>query len=163
MNKALVSGMIALLTLGLMGCGDTCATEVIETTQLTNAVNQDLQIELCKVPYKQLTGEPGDDTATVAGVSMFEVPSSQTGVYLVDSYPLDLKKDSSGKCPSELPPSYNSQIFLTTTSMNQVKLCRNNLDPVRITLVSLAAPCPAGTSTQTQAVTDCNSTALIDP
>ncbi len=163
MNKILVSGMISLLTLGLMGCGDTCATEVIETTQLTNAVDQDLQIELCKIPYKQLTGAAGDKTATVAGVSIFEILSTQAGVYLVDSYPLELKKDSNNKCPTELPPSYNSQIFLTTTSMTQVKLCRNNLDPVKITLVNLGAACPIGMSAQTQAVANCNATALIDP
>lgn len=163
MKKILVSGMISFMTLGLIGCGDTCATEVIETTQLTNAVNQDLQIELCKVPYKQLTGDAGDTTATVSGVSIFEIPSTQKGVYLVDSYPLELKKDSNDKCPTELPPSYNSQIFLTAESMTQLKLCRNNLDPVKVTLVNLAASCPVGMSAQTQAVTNCNMTALIDP
>lgn len=150
-----------LTVLSLSACADLCGTEVIETTQLYNQTNQELDIELCKVPFQQLTGEPNDNTATVSQIEVFKVAKTQEGTFLVDSYPLSLKKDSNNKCPTALPASYNSQIFLTAKSYSQVRLCRDNTDPVKASIVSLTTTCPTGTTRQPQAITNCNDTSLV--
>ena len=154
---------VFLSALAVIGCGKVCGTEVIETTQLTNATNQELQIELCKVPYMQLTGEPGDNTDTRSGIAEFVIPKTQQGTLKIDSYPIEQRKDSNDKCPTALPASYNSQVFLTSVSIHQVKLCRDNLDPVKVKIVSLSSGCPNGTTAQSQAVINCDETVLLDP
>lgn len=152
----------ALTVLILTACEDFCQSEVIETTQLTNKTTQDLEIELCKIPYQQLTGKPDDKTATKSGNFVFSILKNQDGTMLLDSYPLSLKKDSQDKCPQELPPSYNSQVFLTSKSFFQVKLCRDTQDPVKVMVISLTSSCPAGTTAQAQVLANCNETSLIE-
>lgn len=154
---------LALLFLfaGLAGCSNDCNSEIIETTQLTNKTQQELKIELCKIPFEQVTGQPGDTTETRITKAEFTISQKQTGVFLIDRYPTTLKKEGSS-CSKELPPSYSTQIFLTSKSFSQFKLCRDDEDPTKATLTLLTSNCPDDSTAQAQAVVECDKTALVE-
>lgn len=149
--------------LALAGCSEMCGSNVPETTQLKNTTGVLVSIELCKVPDKLISGPADDKTAIKSGVSVFDIKPGQDGNFTTDDYQLSSKKESGKDCPvvSNPPPSYSSQVFLTSKSIFQYVLCRNNSDPNKQAIAPLGSACPAGSTAQAAAVTNCNETALI--
>lgn len=153
--------ILVIAGLALAGCGKVCGTNVPETSQVKNSTGQTLSLELCKIPDVQLTGPADDATEVKSQISIFEIRQEQEGNFLTGDYVISTKKEDGKACENTNPSSYSSQIFLTSKSMFQVKLCRNNVDPTQTTLVKLGVACPGGTTAQTTAVVNCNETDLI--
>lgn len=151
-----------LAVFALTGCGEVCGSNVPETTQLKNTTGQLLSIELCAIPDKLISGPPDDKTEVKSKVGVFEIKVDQEGNFATDDYQLTSKKEKGKDCPTASPPpSYSSQIFLTSKSIFQYTLCRNNTNPNVTALAPLGSACPAGSTAQAAAVTNCNSTSLI--
>ena len=152
-----------LAVFAVAGCGEICGTNVPETTQLKNTTGQLLSIELCAIPDKLISGPADDKTEVKSKVGIFEIKPAQEGNFTTDDYQISSKKESGKDCPAvpNPPPSYSSQVFLTSKSIFQYTLCRNNTDPTIAALAPLGSACPAGSTAQAAAVTNCNSTSLI--
>jgi hypothetical protein len=145
----------------LSGCGDDCGTNVPETAQVKNATAVTLKIELCKIPDEQLQGPAGDGTELRSMVAEYVIQANQMGNFQTDNYTKTFKKKSDNSCDVKEAVTYSSQVFLTTASMAQVRLCRTVTNPNQVTIVTLAAACPAGTLAQAVAVSRCDVDDLI--
>ncbi len=148
--------------MSIVGCGDVCSMRVTEYTKLTNLTGTDIKIELCKVPYKRETGTTREKVNTRSTIGEYEVQANQDGAFLADEYSSSYKKDKNENCTTGDDPSYASQVFLTPTSINQFKLCRDDDDPTKTTIVRRSAGCPTGSTSQAYAVASCDESALLD-
>ncbi len=155
---ALGAGFACLMS----ACAPNCSTSITETTKLQNLTGNALEIQLCKVPYSKASGQSDSKTQTRSAVYTFTILQNQNGSFQVDTYTASLDKNADNTCKANAQAAYVSQVFLNATSFNQVKLCRDNVDPTTVTIVGLSAGCPSGTTAQAAAVTTCDDTALIN-
>jgi hypothetical protein len=155
-------GILLLSPFLLVSCGRICSVQVVESTLITNGLGADQTLELCKVPYEQMTGSINDDISTRTQVTNYEILQDQDGTFTIDSYFVNVNKTGQSKCDNNANATFSSQVFLTTKSISQVKLCRDDVDPVKVQLISLSGTCPAGTTAQVQPVINCNDGDLVN-
>ena len=151
-----------LATMSIVGCADVCSMKVTELTKLTNLTGSEVKIELCKVPYKREKGSTSEKVDTRSTIGVYTVSANQDGSFLADEYTSSYSKDKNKNCETGDDPSYSSQVFLTPTSISLFKLCRDDTDPTKATIVRRSAGCPTGSTSQAQAVASCDESALID-